>query len=68
MPNEPNNITRVRFVAGPSQSSKPTKTTIISVAVRPEGRKLEPQPSVVCVIGDCCATFVTDTLLDSLSG
>jgi hypothetical protein len=68
MPNEQNKTTRVRFVAAPSRSSKPTKTTIISAAVPHEEKPLEQRPSVVCVIGDSCATCAIDTLLDSLNG
>ena len=68
MQNEPNKTTRVRFVAGPSRSSKPIKTTITSAAVPHEGKPPEPQPSVVCVIGDSCATCAIVTLLDSLNG
>lgn len=68
MPKEPSKTTRVLFVAGPSLNFKPTKITITSAAAPHEGRKLEPQLSVVCAIGDCCATSAIDTLLDSLNG
>jgi hypothetical protein len=62
MSNEQSKTMRVRFAAVPLDSSPPSKTTTIS-AVR-DDEKI----SVVCAIGDSCATSVISTLLDSSNG
>jgi hypothetical protein len=58
---QPNKIA-VRYVAAPSMSSQPSKTTTISAAR--EGSNV----SVVCAIGDSSATSAISTLLDSSNG
>lgn len=62
MQNERSNETHVRFVAAPSTSSCPSKTTTTS-AVR-DGSTV----SVVCAIGESSATSAISTLLDSSNG
>lgn len=62
MQSETSKTTHVRFVAAPSGSLQPSKTTIISAALE------DSNVSVVCAIGDSSATSVISTLLDSSNG